>query len=285
MLIMFLNDLDYAPEEIFSGPVPSMLNFAEILNIFDDILFQQQELVKQEIESTRKDPEILSKATNLHFRILETSAFLIKGFTEYCACDWGRFPIMDKLVAFLDYSYSAEYFIELMQLVLTLFRVSQGQFMNLTVQQLLSLYSSALDHIGQESYDINKLTDTFRDLSEERLLLIMESLIKETLPTDLNMKQILQVFAEEIPLLRGQKSSPFELKKKLLERLQLSSEYDLYVNGRASKLKFLGMIQLFNFWNHPDMYDELKIHIHLQAYLCRGIKLVTSYITNLFFCL
>ena len=270
MCIMFKNNLDAGLDEVCPSHVPPMLNFAEILNIFDDILYIQQDLVKQEILSAKKNADIINKAADIHLKVLQLSSFMVRSFTNYYPCDWGRFPLMDKLIAFLDYTFSAEYFIELTQLIMVLFQVSQGKFMNSSIQ-LLPLFFATLDHLEKENYDIQKISTSLRNFSEEKLPSVADHLFLNVFHGELKGLHIHQILLEEISRGKDQPfNTPLEIKKKLIDRFQLSTEYELYVNGRVSKFKLIGAIHLLNLLKHPDIFDELKIHIHLKSYLCRG---------------
>ena len=271
MYIMFKNNLDGGSDEVNSSHVPPLLNFAEILNVFDDILFIHQDLVKQEILSGGKNAEVMNKAADIHHQVLQDATYMVRSFTGYYPCDWGKFPLMDKLIAFLDYTFSAEYFIELSQLIMVLYEVSQGKFMHPSVQQQLPLFFSVLDHLHKENYDIHKISASLRNLTEENLPSLSDYLFLNLFHAELKGIQIHQMLLEEILYPKDMPlKTPFEIKKKLIDRLQLSTEYELYVNGRMSKLKLIGAIHLTNLLKQPDIFDELKIHMHIKGYLCRG---------------
>ena len=262
---MFHNDYDRGPEDLLSGFWPSILNFAEILNIFDDILTLQQNLIKQEIGSSKKESEVTIKAAKVHLKILQTSILMVQSFTEYCPCDWGRFPIIDKLIAYLDYTYAPEYFLDLMQLVVMLFRISRGKFLCSTAYQLLSLFSSALYHLQKMDNDLKKLSLSLENLTGETLAPIIECLTQNLFPVESKNDKVRKFLLEEAPKQKEQRKTPYEIQKTLAERLQVNME-----SGPFIKLKFLGFIHLINFLTQSDLLDELKTHIHMEAYLCRG---------------
>ena len=269
---MHHNDFDKPAEELALGSVPPILHFAELLNIFDEILSFQQDRAKQEFTRVKRDQTLFAEVEKVHNAILQASMFMISSFTEFCPCDWGRFPLMDKLISYLEYSCSAGYYLNLMHMVLMIFRISPGKLMSQSVQQLLALFAPALFQLQKESYRLKKLSHSLENSKEGSLSQIIDSFAPFVFQMNLKTEKIRHILNEEFlkPKEQQKMSSPHEIQKNLVENLQLKREIDLYPNGKASKLKFLGFMHFLNFLRQPDLLGELKTHIHIKAYLCRG---------------